>query len=79
MMGAQIRQPDKGYLKVQAAFSAFQSSLHIPNRYSIPHLAPAAAQPAGNFFSQRPSGNPYEISTHPRPAAGRSPVRPSRA
>ena len=50
MMGAQIRQPDKGYLKVQAAFRPFQSSLHIPNRYSIPHLAPAAAQSAGSFF-----------------------------
>ena len=41
--------PPKGYLEVQAAFSAFQSSLHIAKQY-FPRLAPAAAQPTGSFF-----------------------------
>jgi len=51
---------------LQAAFSAFKSSLHIANRYSIPRLAPAAAQPTGSF-SQRPTENPMK---HKLRAAG---------
>ena len=37
-------------LKVQAAFSAFKSSLHIPNRYSTPILRPLPRNPQAALF-----------------------------
>lgn len=54
-------------LKVQAAFSAFQSSLHIPNRYSIPPSCARCRATHRQLFSQRPKENPMK---HKLRAAG---------
>ena len=60
-------------------FQTAFNPLSTKNRYSIPPiLRPPPSNPQA-AFSQRPKGSPHETSTHPRPAAGRHPVRPSRA